>query len=183
MAGLLLASLDSFPGEPDVVMVRGYTGDASGGHACCPGAWTDLVGGTREATGAVGAIPIAGRRADRARARALSAAATGSWLPWPASRRWQALTQLALSQHGPSLPALRPSSPARWPTCRSAATRPSYPCSAGQVNVSFFCTGGITWGRNQPRPLDLRLALAPVPPASIAFDSQHRSPVSSIPKT
>lgn len=31
--------------------------------------------------------------------------------------------------------------------CRNATT---VPLLTGRVNVSFFCTGGITWGRNQP---------------------------------
>jgi hypothetical protein len=60
--------------------------------------------------------------------------------------------------------------------CRNSTV---IPLLTGRVNVSFFCSGGITWGRNQPDhltsgwPWAVYAALAAGPSTSSTPDAQE----------
>jgi len=65
------------------------------------------------------------------------------------SRRWQAVTHWLFRSRliTASYDALISRTLADMSICRNSTV---IPWQTGQVNVSFFCTGGITWGLNNP---------------------------------
>jgi uncharacterized protein (DUF169 family) len=145
VAGLLLAPLDRFPGEPQVVVVmsgleqirlmvalvgEGCLWESDGREPdrsvvsqlrCRPPSWRHrLVGLVNH--------PLAG---------------------FARSERWQGLTRrLFRSRRATQVyDALISHTMADMSVCRNST---AIPLLSGRVNVSFFCSGGITWGRNDP---------------------------------
>jgi hypothetical protein len=68
------------------------------------------------------------------------------------SQRWQDLTHRLFRSRlvTAGFEALISRTLADMSVCRNSTV---IPLLSGQVNVSFFCTGGITWGRNHPQYL------------------------------
>jgi len=146
VAGLLLAPLDRFPGEPESVVVRAgpevlRAMIQTAGRA---GRMWDDHGGQLDRS----ALPLlaGGRTTPRHRLigvvnRVLAALAR--------SDRWQALTHRLFCSAAVTagFDALISRTLADMSLCRNAT---AVPLLAGRANVSFFCTGGITWGRNRP---------------------------------
>jgi hypothetical protein len=145
VAGLLLGPLDRFPGEPQVVLVR--TGleqtrqmVALAGEGCL---WDS-----------------GGREPDRSVASQLRSRPP-SWrhrlvglvnhplATLARSERWQALTLRVFRSHRATAiyDALISRTMADMSVCRNSTV---IPLISGRVNVSFFCSGGITWGHNDP---------------------------------
>ncbi len=144
VAGLLLAPLERFPGVPDVVLVRATsTALRQRIEAVGPGqVWEDGGGRLNRS-----AIPLvrAGKRTAQSRLvvtmnRVLAALAR--------SERWQTLTHRIFRHRLPTmvLDTLISRIAADMSMCRNSTV---IPLQTGRANVSFFCTGGITWGRNR----------------------------------
>jgi len=157
--GLLLAPLDRFPGEPDVVLVRG----------------TPAL--LREMVVAIGPGQLwdgHGRRLDRSALFLFDTAPNttvqgrAGWQPnstaWRSSvitatnrvlatlarsHRWQTLTRWLFRFRPVTIgfDALISRLMADMSVCRNST---AIPLLTGRANLSFFCTGGITWGRNRP---------------------------------
>ncbi len=146
VAGLLLAPLDRFPGTPGVVVVR-----------AAPDVLREMIANTapdRLWDGHAG-------RLDRS---ALPSLTAGSQtiprrpLIGPVNRLlaslarfgpWQTLTR-RIFRSGlvtAGFDALISRTLADMSVCRNSSI---IPLLTGRANVSFFCTGGITWGRNAP---------------------------------
>ncbi|MFN2167090.1 MAG: hypothetical protein ACK2U9_12615 [Anaerolineae bacterium] len=161
VSGLLLAPVDGFPGTPDVVLVR---------------AKAELLGEMARAAGQDPWWTGHGGRLDRS---AIPALTRGPWhqqqgaeeLPrfvgvrlWflggvnqilgglARSERWQAFTRWLFQSRWVTarFDALISRTLADMSICRNSTV---IPLLTGQANLSFFCTGGITWGRNRPEYL------------------------------
>jgi uncharacterized protein (DUF169 family) len=157
VAGLLLARLDRFPGEPDVVVVRArpealqdmvqhlLDPRAPGPHGveCGEQLW-DGHGGHVDRS----AIPTLLAQQSPAR-QALIGGVNRALAALARSRRWQTLTHWLFRSHlvTAGFDALISRTLADMSVCRNST---AIPLLTGQTNLSFFCTGGITWGRNHP---------------------------------
>jgi hypothetical protein len=160
VAGLLLASLDGFPGTPDVVLVRARI-DMFIEMARVAGQdpwWTGHNGRLDRS-----AIPALIRRS--AQQRLLG---TRLWFlavrlrflggvnqilgALARSGRWQAFTRWLFQSRWVTarFDAFISRTLADMSICRNSTV---IPLRTGRANLSFFCTGGITWGRNQPEHL------------------------------
>jgi hypothetical protein len=151
VAGLLLAPLDSFPAEPQVVIVR---------------AARDVLQRMIDEAGSLSAIEASLLWSGHRRRLAWSAVPLFAGSPrsphhrfvigvnhvlaaLARSRRWRAFTYrlfrsyLATSAYD----VLISHALADMSICRNSTV---IPLKTGQVNLSFFCSGGITWGRNDP---------------------------------
>jgi uncharacterized protein (DUF169 family) len=146
IAGLLLAPLDRFPGQPQVVVLRAEPGALREMLQSNPRLW----GGHDDRLDR-SALPLLTNPHASPRQgliggvnRALAALAR--------FRRWQALTQRLFRNRfvTASFEALISRALADMSMCRNSTV---IPLQTGCVNVSFFCTGGITWGRNSARHL------------------------------
>jgi len=156
VAGLLLATPDRFPGEPEVVVVR-----------ASPAALQRMIGaagperlwdghGGRLDRSAVPSFTRSRRTSAQGRVSAARRALIGAVnrllaplarvAPWQALTRW--LFRSAVVTAG--FDALISRTLADMSVCRNAT---AVPLLTGCVNVSFFCTGGVTWGGNGPRHL------------------------------
>ncbi len=146
ISGLLLAPLDRFPGTPGVAVVRAAPDVLRGmiANAAPDRLWDGHAG-----------------RLDRSALPSLAAdsqAIPGRPLIGPVNRLlaslarfgpWQTLTQ-RLFRSGlvtAGFDALISRTLADMSVCRNST---AIPLLTGRANVSFFCTGGITWGRNAP---------------------------------
>jgi uncharacterized protein (DUF169 family) len=145
LAGLLLAPLDGFPGEPDVVIVRARPEALQ--------AMIEIVGRERLWDGHGGrldrsAVPffVSGRATPR---HGLVGAMNRTLAALARSTRWQAFTHWLFRSSAVTAgwEALISRTLADMSVCRNSTV---VPLLTGCVNVSFFCTGGITWGRNRP---------------------------------
>jgi len=150
--GLLLAPLDRFPGDPDVVLVRGAPELLREMvRALEPDELWDEHGGRldRSALSLFAPAPyIPGQ--DRAGGRAAFISATNRVLATLArSSRWQALTRWLFRSRLVTVgfDALISRAMADMSVCRNSTV---IPLLSDRANLSFFCTGGITWGRNCP---------------------------------
>jgi hypothetical protein len=141
--GLLLAPLDRFPGEPDVVLVRASAKalQEMAGAAGQEWVWKDsnsrldlsanrLLSG-QQASAREGIINVVNR----------PLAALAHYAAWRRLTQWlfrsRAITvawEAVISQ-----------TMADMSVCRNSTV---IPLLTGRANVSFFCSGGITWGRN-----------------------------------
>ena len=143
--GLLLAPLDRFPGEPEVVLLR-----------TTPQVLESLirmVGREQLWQGhggrlALSAVPLfsGGRYTWHYRA----VQRTNAVLAFLArSRLWQAATHRLFRSRlvTASYDAIISRTLADMSICRNSTV---IPWQSGQVNISFFCSGGITWGMNNP---------------------------------
>jgi hypothetical protein len=151
IAGLLLAPLDRFPGEPAVVVVRAGPQvlremiEFAGSERL----W-DGHGGRMDRS----ALPfLTGRRTVLRHTRYGLIGAVNRGLagmahlaPWQALTRWLFRSGLVTA----GFDVLISHTLADMSVCRNSTV---VPLLAGRANVSFFCTGGITWGRNDPRSL------------------------------
>jgi hypothetical protein len=148
-AGLLLAPLDRFPGQPAVVVVRTRPPvlremiEFAG-----PERLWDGHGGRMDRS----ALPfLTGRRtvSHHTRHGLIGAvnrglAAIAHLAPWQALTRYLFRSGLVTA----GFDALISRALADMSVCRNSTV---VPLLTGRANVSFFCTGGITWGRNDPR--------------------------------
>jgi uncharacterized protein (DUF169 family) len=148
LAGLVLAPLDRFPGEPDLVIVR------AGREALQEMVVT--VGRESLWTGHEGrldrsAVPLFVGDESPPQYRLVGAVnrALALLARFPA---WQALTQHLFRSRviTAGFEALISRTLADMSVCRNST---AIPLLTGRVNISFFCTGGITWGHNQPQHL------------------------------
>ena len=150
--GVLLAPLDRFPGKPDLVLLRGAPELLREMvRALDP---EELWDGHRQRIDRSAlflfatAHPMPGYELAGARARfvnvtnqALAALARSS--RWQALTRWLFRSRLVTI----SFDALISRAMADMSVCRNSTV---IPLLSDRVNLSFFCTGGITWGRNRP---------------------------------
>ena len=150
--GVLLAPLDRFPGEPDVVLVRGTPAllrEMVG--ALDPGELWDEHGGRLDRSALFLFDPADSTPGqDRAGGRTAFISATNRVLATLArSRRWQALTRWLFRSRLVTVgfDALISRAMADMSVCRNSTV---IPLIGDRANLSFFCTGGITWGRNRP---------------------------------
>jgi hypothetical protein len=150
-AGLLLAPLEDFPGEPEVVIVRagperlqGMIRSAKATSSGGPSPLWEGHGGELDCS----ALPIVMSSQETARSRLIVAVNKGLAALAP-SARWQALTRRLFSNRTPTiaLELLISHLAADMSICRNST---AIPLLTGRVNVSHFCTGGITWGLNHP---------------------------------
>ena len=155
-AGLLLAPLDRCPGQPDLVLVRGEAvrlGELIAGLG--PGARWDGHGGQLDRSAlpllaAGGASPRSDLTARGVSPRSdLIQAVNRALAALAPSARWQALTRRLFRSRAltAGFDALISRTLADMSICRNATV---IPLRTGRVNLSFFCTGGITWGGNDP---------------------------------
>ena len=156
VAGLLLAPLERFPGDPDgvIVQARAERVRAMVRRLDREALWDGHQG-----------------RLDRsALPHLLQEKPSSRWgLVWGVNRllaglarshRWQSLTRSLFRSRlvTAGFEALISRTLVDMSVCRNSTV---IPLLSDQVNVSYFCTGGITWGRNQPEfltsgwPLDL----------------------------
>lgn len=148
VAGLLLAPLDRFPGEPQVVVVRARPEalremiQILGPEAL----WDGHQG--RLARSALPALT-----AERpSRRQGLVGIVNGALATLARYRRWQAFTHWLFRSPlvTAGFDALISRTLADMSICRNST---AVPLLTGHVNLSFFCTGGVTWGRNDPGQL------------------------------
>jgi len=143
--GLLLAPLGRFPGEPEVVLIRTTRQvlDAMIQMVGRDHLWQDHGGRL-----AWSVVPLfsGGRftlhhRSVRYANAAMAFAAR--------SRRWQAVTHWLFRSRliTAAYDAIISRTMADMSLCRNSTV---IPWQTGRVNVSFFCSGGITWGLNNP---------------------------------
>jgi len=150
-AGLLLAPLDGFPGEPEVVVVRAPMEAMRRLIEAVPAAdlWAGHAGRLDRS-----ALPLLmeGQNVARGQGRVVRGhiiAAVNRTLatlaPLPA---WQTLTHRLFRSQAVTagFEAILARALASMSMCRNSTV---VPLRTGQANVSFFCTGGITWGRNR----------------------------------
>ncbi len=148
VTGLLLAPLDCFPGEPEVVVVRArpevlrQTIQVLGPGALWKGHGEGLNSSANAAL--MGEQPTWRQGLVGTVNRALAALAR--------YRRWQAFTRWLFRNTLVTVgfDALISRALADMSICRNSTV---IPLLTGRVNASFFCTGGITWGRNDPEHL------------------------------
>lgn len=145
VAGLLLARLDRFPGEPDLVIVRASPEVL---HPMVQrlgreGLWEGHQGRLDRS-----ALPtlFEGKGTSR---QGLVRGVNRLLAALARSERWQALTHWVFRSHlvTAGFDALISRTLADMSVCRNST---AIPLLTGQTNLSFFCTGGITWGRNHP---------------------------------
>jgi hypothetical protein len=144
-AGLLLAPLEGFPGEPEVVLVRAEARElrARLARAGAESLWQGHGGQL-----SCSALPALGG-ADRGVRRRLIGA-VNHMLAVPARwGAWQGLTRWLFRNRAVTVgfETLISRALADMSMCRNSTV---IPLLSGRVNASFFCTGGITWGLNPP---------------------------------
>jgi len=161
VAGLLLAPLNSFPGRPDVGVVRAKA-EVLSEMARVAGQdpwWADHGGRLdRSAIPALSRERMHSRQGIGARlwflgARLWFLGGMNQFLGALArSARWQAFTRWLFQSHWVTarFDAIISRTLADMSVCRNST---AIPLLTGQANLSFFCTGGITWGRNKPEQL------------------------------
>jgi uncharacterized protein (DUF169 family) len=141
VAGFLLAPLDVFPGEPEVVLC-----------SATPDQLLELIESADLWEGHAGQMDLSAlpalldRRANARRGlistvnRVLASLAQLS--AWQAATRWLFRSRLLTAGYDALISRLL----ADMSVCRNSTV---IPMLTGLVNISFFCTGGITWGRNR----------------------------------
>lgn len=146
--GLLLAPVERFPGEPDVVLLRTTRQvlDSLVGAAGRDWLWQGHGGRVERSVAplfAGGRFTLQYRAIGQANAL-LAALAR--------SKRWQAATHRLFRSRlvTAAYDAIISRTLADMSVCRNSTV---VPLCSGQVNVSFFCSGGITWGLNDPNHL------------------------------
>lgn len=145
VTGLLLAPLDSFPGEPDVVLVR-TTPEVLRSMAQRlgrEGLWAGHQGRLERS-----ALPylLDGTATSR---RGLVRTVNRLLATLARSGRWQAFTHHLFRSRlvTAGFDAVISRTLADMSVCRNST---AIPLLTGRANISFYCTGGITWGCNQP---------------------------------
>jgi hypothetical protein len=143
--GLLVAPLDRFPGEPAVVLLR-TTRQVLDSLIQMVGRDQMWQGHRGRVEWSVAPLFSGGRFTLRYRA-VRQANAILAFLA--RSGRWQAITHRLFRSHlvTEAYDAIISRTLADMSICRNSTV---IPLQSGQVNVSFFCSGGITWGMNNP---------------------------------
>jgi len=146
VTGLLLAPLARFPGEPEVVVVR--AGQETTREMVQIAGQAPLLWDGHEGRLDRSALPLfsAGRASPRsglisAVNRLLSPLARLA--PWRTLTHWLFRSSLVTA----GFDALISRTLSDMSVCRNSTV---IPLQSGRVNISFFCTGGVTWGRNRP---------------------------------
>ena len=145
IAGVMVAPLDRFPGEPEVVVVRARPEVLRQMvQVLGPGALWDGHEGRLDRS----AMPAltGGQPTWR---QGLVGAVNGVLAALARYRRWQAFTRWLFRSPVITVgfDALISRALADMSICRNSTV---IPLVSGRVNASFFCTGGVTWGRNDP---------------------------------
>ena len=143
--GLLLAPLDGFPGEPEVVLLRARPEVLQQMVQSVGAEW--LWDGHQDRL-ACSAVPLLTDEPPRLRHPVIDG--VNHFLAALArSARWRALTHQLFRSHlvTASWDAVISHGLADMSLCRNSTV---IPLQTGRANISFFCTGGITWGRNNP---------------------------------
>jgi hypothetical protein len=148
VAGLLVAPVDRFPGEPEVVVVRARPEVLRPmAHVLGPDALWDGHKGRLDRSA------LSTLTAEQPSIRQnLVGSVNGALAALARYRRWQAFTHWLFRSRlvTVSFDALISRTLADMSICRNST---AIPLLTGRVNMSFFCTGGITWGRNDPEHL------------------------------
>jgi hypothetical protein len=146
VAGLLLAPLDRFPGQPQVVVLRAEPGTLREMLQSKPRLWDGHDDRPDRS-----ALPLLANSQASPR-RGLIGGVNRALATLARFRRWQALTQRIFRSRlvTASFEALISRALADMSMCRNSTV---IPLQTDCVNVSFFCTGGITWGRNSAQHL------------------------------
>jgi uncharacterized protein (DUF169 family) len=144
VAGLLLAPLDRFPGEPDVVLVRA---SAHMLHEMAKVAGQEWLWEDNSRRLDRSASRLLGEQQPDMRQRLITAANR----PLAALARytaWRRLTHWLFRCRAITVgwEAVISRTMADMSMCRNSTV---IPLLTGRANVSFFCSGGITWGRNR----------------------------------
>ncbi|HSJ59446.1 MAG TPA: hypothetical protein VLC95_19835 [Anaerolineae bacterium] len=148
VTGLLLAPLDRFPGEPEVVLVRAPRDTVCAMiQATPPAALWDRHRNQIELSALPRLIGSDSRRRER-----LIAAVNQALAALAPSSHWQALTHRVFRSPAVTagFDALISRTLADMSICRNST---AIPLLTARANVSFFCTGAITWGLNDPAHL------------------------------
>lgn len=145
VTGLLLAPLDSFPSEPDLVLVR-----------ATPGALRSMA----QRLGREGLWDAHQDRLDRSALpylldggatsrRGLVRTVNRLLATLARSDRWQQFTHHLFRSRlvTAGFDAVISRTLADMSVCRNST---AIPLLTGRANISFYCTGGITWGCNHP---------------------------------
>jgi uncharacterized protein (DUF169 family) len=148
VTGLLLAPLDRFPGEPDAVIVRATPEvlramvQRLGGE----GLWDGHQGRLDRS-----ALPtlLEGKGISR---RGLVRGVNRLLATLARSGRWQSFTHHLFRSRliTAGFDAVISRTLADMSVCRNST---AVPLLSGRANISFYCTGGITWGCNHPDQL------------------------------
>jgi hypothetical protein len=170
VAGLLVAPLDRFPGEPEVVVVRAgrevlrQMVQVLGPEAL----WNGHEGRLDRS-----AMPaLTGEQPSRR--QGLVGTVNGALASLARYRRWQAFTHWLFRNHlvTAGFDALISRTLADMSICRNST---AIPLLTGRVNASFFCTGGVTWGRNDPEQLTSGWPWAQFCQATRPFDESRQT--------
>jgi len=153
--GLLLAPLDDFPGEPEVVMVRAGLKDlktmivAAGPDALWKGHGDRL---DRSALPTIESWEPDRTQGLHGARQALIGGINRPLAALARSARWRALTYWLFRSRAitASFDAVISRTLSDMSVCRNST---AIPLLTGRANVSYFCSGGITWGRNNPEHL------------------------------
>jgi hypothetical protein len=148
VAALLLAPLVNFPGEPDVVVARESREVLA--HRVARAGSEHLWQGHGGRLDRSALATFASRRFSPR--RALIDTVNGALALLARSQRWQALTRRLFRNRRMTIAfeILILRALANMSVCRNSS---AIPLLTGRANVSFFCTGGITWGRNRANHL------------------------------
>ncbi len=144
-AGLLLAPLHAFPGEPQVVIVQAsFETLRSMIAASAP---DSLWQGHRRKLGR-SALSLFGPHPPSLRHRTI-VSVNRLLARLARSARWRHFTYRLFRHRAVTIAfdALISRALADMSVCRNSTV---LPLLTGRANVSHFCTGGITWGRNRP---------------------------------
>jgi hypothetical protein len=145
VTGLLLAPLDRFPGEPDLVIVRAKR-DMLQNMLTTLG--QEQLWDGHENRLDRSAIPtlVDGQTSPRHR---LVGVVNRILASLARVQSWQALTHWLFRSSAITIgfDALISRTLADMSVCRNSTV---IPLLTNRVNISFFCTGGITWGHNHP---------------------------------
>jgi hypothetical protein len=143
--GLLLAPLDDFPGEPEVVLLRARLEVLQELVRLVGQEW--LWDGHRDRL-AWSAVPLLTDKPPRLH-HPLIDGVNRVLAVLARSALWRAFTHRLFRSHlvTAGWDAVISHGLADMSLCRNSTI---IPLQTGRVNISFFCTGGITWGRNDP---------------------------------
>jgi uncharacterized protein (DUF169 family) len=148
IAGLLLAPLDRFPGELDVVVVRASPEvlRAMAQYLGREGLWDGHQGQLDRS-----ALPSLFEGIATSR-RGLVQGINRLLATLARSDRWQAFTHRLFRSHlvTAGFDAVISRTLADMSVCRNST---AIPLLTDRANISFYCTGGITWGCNHPEHL------------------------------
>ncbi|MFN2290206.1 MAG: hypothetical protein ACK2UC_03335 [Anaerolineae bacterium] len=145
VAGLLLAPLDQFPGEPEIVLLRA-TRQVLDSLIATVGRDRLWVGHGGRLAYSVVPLFSGGRFTLRYHVvqdtnAVLALLARSEW--WQAVTHWLFRNRWFTAGYD----AVISRALADMSMCRNSTV---IPWQTGQVNISFFCSGGITWGLNNP---------------------------------